>query len=106
ENSIIHGLENKKEEGLIKIKIFRENEKLIISVKDNGIGMDEKEIERIISRPFEDEGYKIGLRNTLERIKLFYGEEYGLKIRSNSSLGTEVDIILPYPPKGEMGNVL
>jgi len=106
ENSIIHGLENKKDGGFIKIKIFKEDKRLIISVEDNGIGMSKEKIESLLSDSFNGESSKIGIRNTLERIKLFYGEEYGIKIESSEDNGTRVDIILPYPPRREMGDVL
>jgi len=95
ENSIIHGLEEKEEKGIININIKKEEDKLIISVEDNGVGMSQEEVEAIFNN--EDlSGKKIGLKNTMERIKLFYGEEFGLRVQSEIGKGTRVDIILPY----------
>ncbi|HBU32022.1 MAG TPA: hypothetical protein DEB14_06840 [Dictyoglomus sp.] len=59
------------------------------------MGMENLELEKILNE--DQENYsKIGLKNTLERIKLFYGNEYGLKIETQKNVGTKVDIILPY----------
>ncbi len=95
ENSVVHGIEPKKGRGIIEIKIYRKEDYLVISVEDNGVGMENLELEKILNE--DQENYsKIGLKNTLERIKLFYGNEYGLKIETQKNVGTKVDIILPY----------
>lgn len=97
ENSIIHGLESKVEDGFIRIIVKTQDNDLIISVEDNGIGMDEETLNSLLQNLYiEKTTEKTGLKNTLERIKLFYGEEYGLKIQSEKGKGTKVDIILPY----------
>jgi len=108
ENSIIHGLEGKADKGLINITIISENNKFIISIEDNGVGMDKDEISAILGNLHENGlTEKTGLRNTLERIKLFYGEEYGIRIESEKDKGTKVDIILPYSQllRGEESHV-
>jgi two-component system sensor histidine kinase YesM len=108
ENSIIHGLDGKADKGLINITIISENNKFIISIEDNGVGMDKDEISAILGNLHENGlTEKTGLRNTLERIKLFYGEEYGIKIESEKGKGTKVDIILPYSQllRGEESHV-
>jgi two-component system sensor histidine kinase YesM len=108
ENSIIHGLEGKADKGLINITIISENNKFIISIEDNGVGMDKDEISAILGNLHENGlTEKTGLRNTLERIKLFYGEEYGIRIESEKGKGTKVDIILPYSQllRGEESHV-
>lgn len=100
ENSIVHGIEPKKGGGFVKIEIYKEEDKLILSVEDNGIGMENFDLENILSK--DQEGHtRIGLRNTLERIKLFYGDEYGLRIKGQRNLGTRVEVILPYPTPRE-----
>jgi len=108
ENSIIHGLEGKADKGLINITIISENNEFIISIEDNGVGMDKDEISAILGNLHENGlTEKTGLRNTLERIKLFYGEEYGIRIESEKGKGTKVDIILPYSQllRGEESHV-
>jgi two-component system sensor histidine kinase YesM len=70
--------------------------------------MDKDEISAILGNLHENGlTEKTGLRNTLERIKLFYGEEYGIRIESEKDKGTKVDIILPYSQllRGEESHV-
>ncbi|MCS7202032.1 MAG: sensor histidine kinase [Dictyoglomus sp.] len=101
ENSIIHGLENKIDEGFIYVKVKKEEERLIISIEDNGVGMEKETLESLMSKlSKENNNEKIGLRNIWERIKLYYGEEYELKITSEKEKGTKVDIIIPYIEMG------
>ncbi|MCX7942272.1 MAG: sensor histidine kinase [Dictyoglomaceae bacterium] len=101
ENSIIHGLENKIDEGFIYVKVKKEEERLIISIEDNGVGMEKETLESLMSKlSKENNNEKIGLRNIWERIKLYYGEEYELKIKSEKEKGTKVDIIIPYIEMG------
>jgi Predicted signal transduction protein with a C-terminal ATPase domain len=95
ENAIYHGMESKEEGGLIRIEAHVRNGVLLeISVIDNGAGMDEKEWK---SGAGKDKKMHtgIGLKNVEERIKLYFGEPYGLRIRSVSGKGTEMTIVLP-----------
>ncbi len=89
ENSIIHGLEKQIERGFIHILVDKENSNLIISVIDNGIGMNKSTKELIFEK-------NTALMNIKERIKLHYGEEYGINVESEEGRGTKVQIILPY----------
>jgi two-component system, sensor histidine kinase YesM len=99
ENSFSHGLEDKIKDGFIYILINEENDKLIITVKDNGNGMsDERKNEIMIkmnSENTEDTSSSIGLANVNSRLKLFYGEEYGLQINSKENVGTDIIITIP-----------
>ena len=66
-------------------------------MQDNGKGMEEEELERLresMERTGTEEG-SIGLANVHQRIRLFYGEEYGLRVSSRADFGTEVEISLP-----------
>ena len=101
ENAIVHGMENKIEVCTININSIIENAKLIISIRDDGVGIEKKELERIkqslLSYEKTDDGsHGIGLFNVHQRIKLYYGETYGIHIESKKYEGTKVDIILPY----------
>ncbi len=98
ENSIVHGLNDLEENKDINIKGYLEEDKLIIEVTDNGVGMYEDEIKKI----FESNNNKsrtslngIGINNTEKRIKLNCGEEYGIKIDSEKHKFTRVTLILP-----------
>lgn len=98
ENSIIHGLERKVGSGKIFIEVGITGSFLMISVSDDGIGMEEDRLNTILQSLNEqvpEKNVRIGLRNVHQRIKLYYGERYGLKIASKPNEGTRVDILLP-----------
>ncbi|MCK9479128.1 MAG: sensor histidine kinase [Firmicutes bacterium] len=102
ENALLHGIQKRKDnEGVIKISAHKSGSDIIISVKDNGLGMTNKEANRLLENKehFEENNKKksgYGLYNVNERIKLFSGgtDDYGLKIYSEKSVGTCVEIIL------------
>jgi two-component system sensor histidine kinase YesM len=107
ENAIFHGLETKQGIGKVMIRIERTLSRLIIEVSDDGIGMEESELERLREQLKEKQhvitkkdsgsqhGSGIALLNVNERIKLHYGDEYGLQISSSHLTGTEVEFVLP-----------
>jgi two-component system sensor histidine kinase YesM len=96
ENAIFHGFENMEGNCLIKIIARKKDEYLIIEIIDNGIGITNERLEDIQS-PNKDKGKLsgIGLRNIEERIKLYFGEKYGLTIDSKLHEGTHVSLFLP-----------
>lgn len=98
ENAFVHGLENNDESGKIIITIEESLQFLIISVEDNGSGINEERLQEIL-KSFEDDsddrGKRIGLRNVYNRIKLYYGDAYGMSISSRYGNGTKVTIKLP-----------
>ncbi len=97
ENAFVHGLEQKEGGGEIHI-IIENTDKLRIHVTDNGCGMNEEELKEI-KEGLNDFGHldrsHIGLSNVNQRIKLLYGEKYGLVITSKNDEGTSVVIELP-----------
>ena len=97
ENAIIHGISNKSGQGLIEIKGFSQNEQIIFSITDDGIGMNEEEINDLLNNRTENKTQfsGIGIKNVEERIKLHFGEQYGLEIESFKDHFTTVKIILP-----------
>lgn len=106
ENAIFHGIEKKSESGLISIEIEIVDKELHIDITDNGLGMEENALIRLneqlarasIGYIVEDEKKKkggIALKNVCRRIKLLFGEEYGLHINSISGVGTKVEMVLP-----------
>mgnify|MGYP000844144925 CR=1 FL=1 len=98
ENAIFHGIEPKRDAGRIDITVSREGTRLVISVKDDGVGMTREEIEAALNGPpaRKTRGLSgIGIRNVNERIKLAYGNEYGLNIESVVGEYTIVRIELP-----------
>lgn len=99
ENSILHGLERVKYNGQIAIKVEREPEDtLIIRISDNGMGMSEEELSAVNESllVYDRSTTSIGLTNIHHRIKLFYGDAYGIQIQSHRGEGTVVTLTLPY----------
>ena len=98
ENAIYHGMEFMDGDGLITIKAWREDNELYLSVADNGLGMTEDKVNLILagrSNSGNGRGSGIGVKNVNERIKLYFGEGYGLKIDSEPDVGTIITIHLP-----------
>lgn len=95
ENSIMHGiLEKEDKSGNINITGTAAAGSVILKVHDDGIGMDKETIDDILnSSPDENHGY--GVMNINNRLRLYYGQEYGLAFRSEPGLGTEVEIRIP-----------
>ncbi len=92
ENSIIHGFANKAVGGKIKLYGWIQEDRRYFCVEDNGSGMDLNKIEEINS----SEVFKsIGIKNVDKRIKLIYGNDYGVKIESLLAVGTKITVILP-----------
>lgn len=99
ENALYHGIKNKRGLGKIWVSGKKEGELLIIRVEDNGIGISEERLEqvknKILSKSPVSEGI-YGLYNVNERIRLNFGEAYGIDIESEYQNGTSVSIVLPY----------
>nr|WP_296008336.1 sensor histidine kinase [uncultured Blautia sp.] len=98
ENAIFSGIEPGGKNGSIRIRIWQQEEKLCISVKDDGVGMTEEKIKDIMNNPQKRKGDTmsgIGLPNVDQRIKLVYGDEYGLRIKSRVGEYTEILVTLP-----------
>ena len=105
ENSISHGLETKVGKGSITIRIVETEKRLIISIIDDGIGMDNATVEDLnyrLNNSMKEEPLSknknhtgIALINVNERIKLSFGKEYGITIESTQAFGTDVEILLP-----------
>lgn len=101
ENSIYHGIKYLQEEGRIEIKAEAVDDGIKIIISDNGVGMKSETAATILNPDQENtasSGNGIGLRNIDERIKLSYGEKYGLSIWSEPDEGTTVTILIPHLP--------
>ncbi|QGQ98305.1 sensor histidine kinase [Paenibacillus psychroresistens] len=96
ENSIIHGiLETEEERGTITISGYMDEHKFILELKDDGVGISEEKINTIFKMNTVDAFHGYGVNNINKRIKLLYGEEYGISYGYNKKTGTTVLITLP-----------
>ena len=96
ENAIIHGIARKEEGGRIFLRIWKQEDKIVISLADTGVGMDDGTLERLMDalKGHRTARVGIGLGNIYQRIKSMY-EDGDLKIYSKAGKGTVVQIILP-----------
>lgn len=97
ENAIYHGIKMLAEPGLIQISAIDAGHYLKIIVKDNGVGMDETTLKKLLNpnANFNTSKSGIGVLNVDQRIKLYYGDDYGITINSEVFEGTEVTMTLP-----------
>ena len=98
ENAIYHGMAGCEEDGRITVTAKRDGGDLVIDVSDNGVGMPPEVVERLLdeSQPqTRSSGSGIGVRNVHRRIRLTFGEGYGLEVFSEPDEGTTVRIRLP-----------
>ena len=94
ENAIYHGINGLVDEGLIDIRIFAEGDDVLFTVQDNGVGMEPEQIEAIF-RQNPDRKSGIGVKNVNDRLKIWFGERYGLTITSVPDEGTCVTVRMP-----------
>ena len=107
ENAIYHGIKIKRGGGLIKVSGKKEDGRLVFSVRDTGLGMTKEQLSELNERmkkgqPTISEGNGgFGLVNVNMRIRLYYNQQDGLKIESNSA-GTEVSFSVPCKTREEI----
>lgn len=98
ENAIVHGLENVEQNGYILISVKTDHSDLVITIQDNGPGMNEEDLEKLrnqIAHHDPHDTRSIGLYNINQRIHLLYGDNYGLEIASSPGVGTSVTLRIP-----------
>lgn len=94
ENAIYHGIDRMVDEGKINIRIHQKQDKIIFTIEDNGVGMTMEQCEEILHHDASDR-VGIGIKNVNDRIKIYFGDEYGLTIQSELDEGTRVTISMP-----------
>ena len=100
ENAIVHGLDLMVEPGHIEVEVRRDGEDILFLVRDDGVGMDEEQVHHILhSEPGDRTG--IGIKNVNDRLRIYFGERYGLRIESELDEGTCVEIRMPSIREGE-----
>lgn len=101
ENSINHGLRDVEWEKKIWLSVYRENDRICVSVRDNGIGISPEQTQSILNNDLNGNGLQehttgVGLRNVIGRLRLFYNRDDVMEITSTGSgMGTEVAVFIP-----------
>ena len=97
ENSINHVVEKKNDGGTILVSTKTENDNIIVTISDDGDGMDAETIEKTLNGSLykKDGNSGIGIYNVHKRLMYFFGPEGGLKIESSKGKGTRTLITLP-----------
>jgi two-component system sensor histidine kinase YesM len=98
ENSIKHGIGNKKGDSKVKVSCMENNSNIVINIEDDGAGISVSklyELNSLLDLKTPEKSTTIGLFNINRRIKNYFGEEFGLKLESLEGLGTKVIVTLP-----------
>ncbi len=100
ENAIYYGVEGMDDEGEIHVVGYRDGDDVCIEVQDNGLGMPEEMVEKLLTENehVPKHGSGVGVINVHNRIRIRFGEQYGLEIESEPDEGTTVRIRIPYIP--------
>ena len=104
ENAVIHGIKQSMTPGHIHISVTDTEQGILISVSDDGVGMSEAQVEQINAFARGEtagDGLGVGIRNVIQRLRLFYGDHPRLHCTSRPSWGTSMDMILPYDSTAE-----
>lgn len=103
ENAIYHGLKYKESKGLLIVKGFMKDGNAVLQVIDDGVGMDEETLAHIYDKHkvnYHSNG--VGVYNVQKRLKLYYGENYGITYTSELGKGTTATITIPGRQEGQI----
>ena len=100
ENAINHGLDLMVDEGHIDVRVYQEGEDIVFTVRDNGVGMSQELVDSLLNRTATDRT-GIGIKNVDDRLKIYFGKDYGLRITSELDVGTCVEIRMPKIREGD-----
>ncbi|WP_248925124.1 cache domain-containing sensor histidine kinase [Paenibacillus hamazuiensis] len=95
ENAINHALERMIDPCRIRVSVVPSSERLVLCVEDNGPGMEEDVLEKVLRGELRTGGKGIGLGNIRERIRIAFGDAYGVRVESAPGKGTRVFVDLP-----------
>ena len=98
--TINHGLDLMVDEGHIWVQVRQEGEDILFRVLDNGVGMSREQLSSILQHDPKDRT-GIGIKNVNDRLKIYFGKQYGLHISSEPDVGTCVEILMPKIQEGD-----
>ena len=100
ENAILHGVRMEDKNGMITVIAHRRDGDVCIRIEDNGVGMTREHIREIMNTRVSSGRVHLGVRNVYERIRLYFGEDYGLSINSAPGEGTQITLLIPVLEEG------
>lgn len=96
ENSIMHGIfEKDSRSGTIRLSGRLERDTIMLTITDDGVGIPEEKLSGILENASAADGHGYGIKNINQRIRIYYGEQYGLRYQSTVDVGTTVEVVLP-----------
>lgn len=95
ENAIFHGMKVKKEGGTLTIRVKRKSDHTMIQIADDGAGMDERELDRMLGGEAESRERGFGVRSTVKRLELYYDTDHIIHVQSSVGKGTVITIKIP-----------
>lgn len=95
ENALMHGIDMDAGNGMITVVARRQGEEVCIQVEDNGAGMSAERVRQVMEARADDGRAHLGVRNVHDRIRLYYGAPWGLRIESAPGQGTRITLCLP-----------
>ncbi len=95
ENALYHGIKISRRKGIIRVTGIAQDERLILEVTDDGIGMTEERLDAVRASLMYDRNEGFGLRTVHQRIQILFGGEYGLSVESTPDVGTKVFVTIP-----------
>ena len=101
ENAIYHGIKPKRGIGRIIISSALDGSTVVLTVSDNGVGMNPETLEKLRTSLAQDEGSGFGMLASYKRLKLMYGDELDFQIESEENRGTEITVRIPYRMEAE-----
>ena len=94
ENAIYHGIEPLIDDGEIIISVKPDGDDILMTVSDNGVGMTAEQVEGLLKKERSDSS-GIGIKNVSDRIKIYFGDNYGVKVESEPDVGTKITVRIP-----------
>ena len=94
ENAIYHGIEPLIDDGEIIISVKPDGDDILMTVSDNGVGMTAEQVEGLLKKERSDSS-GIGIKNVSDRIKIYFGDSYGVKVESEPDAGTKITVRIP-----------
>ncbi|WP_127582518.1 sensor histidine kinase [Paenibacillus koleovorans] len=95
ENAILHGINGRQHGGILRITAVEEQDRIVLTVADNGIGIDPDKLATLLDFEADAVNSGYGIKNVHHRIQTYFGPEYGVSIASQLDEGTRVTIVLP-----------